>query len=106
MIDTTSDEAIDAILDRFNFEKAHKAMLAVGWVWTFPREPWRTPTPDELRKEARRLLEDVARRPVPFRVMTGGLCARSYKDGDAQAHALELSFILEEWEENFASPAC
>lgn len=47
---------IDEILDEFKFQRVHKAMLALDWKWAPANE---TPSIEELRAEAKRLLNEL-----------------------------------------------
>ena len=86
-------EAIENILDNFDFETVHKAMKALEWTWHFTEG---VPEIPDLRKEARRLLKDVAKRKEDkFFTSTGGF--EVYKEGGF----LELKFVIAEWDEEF-----
>jgi hypothetical protein len=62
-------EILDEILDEFDFEKVHKAMVALNWKWVDG-----VPTIGDLRRTARELLNDLVRGELRG-VGTGGLCA-------------------------------
>jgi hypothetical protein len=85
-----NQELIDNILDEFDFEKVHKAMVALDWVWVFAEDG--VPTVGELRKAARLLLREAASRDVYY---TGSGGFRVTKNADV----LKLEFVLEQWEE-------
>lgn len=85
-------EAIDEILDNFNFERAHNVMVHLDWEWSSVAG---VPDIADLRKCARRLLKDVAYSKEYHSIGTGGLEA-SKKDGE-----LSLKFVLEYWGEEF-----
>jgi hypothetical protein len=86
-------KAIENILDNFNFESVHKAMTVLNWTWYFTDG---VPKISDLRKEARRLLKDVAKRKEDkFFTGTGGFEV-SKEDG-----ILELKFVIAEWDETY-----
>lgn len=51
-----SQELIDNILDEFDFESVHKAMVALNWTWSSTDG---VPTIGELRRQARELLKEL-----------------------------------------------
>ena len=86
-------EAIEHILDNFDFEKVHETMTSLDWTW---HSTDGVPEIPDLRKEARRLLKDVAKRKEnKFFISTGGF--QVYKEGGY----LELKFVIAEWDEEF-----
>lgn len=89
------DEYIDEILDYFDFEKVHKAMLALDWKWGSFNGSARTPTEYELKQEAERLLREAWERKSS--VATGGFYAVYHKntDDDEYADGLELNFQVD-----------
>ena len=52
-------DKIPEILERFNFQKVHEHMVRVDHKW-FKGDSMETPTTDELRDTARRLLVNAA----------------------------------------------
>lgn len=78
-------DQIKYILDNFEFDKVWQAMRAVGWKWG-PEDSRHCPTFTELRRTAKMLLEDAAKKQA--RYSTGGFEA-IYADG-----ILELNFVL------------
>lgn len=52
-------ERIDAIMAHFDFERVHQYMTAVGWKWVGTKTP--IPTIDDLRVQARRVMETCVR---------------------------------------------
>lgn len=86
-------KAIEHILDNFDFERVHKAMTALDWEWASTDG---VPEIPDLRKKARRLLKDVAKRKEDkFFTGTGGFEV-SKEDG-----ILELKFVIAEWDETY-----
>lgn len=66
------NKKIEDILDEFNFEKVHKAIEALDWTWYYNG----VPTIAELRRSARRLLNDVAEVDGDITMGTGGFQAQ------------------------------
>jgi hypothetical protein len=89
----TTQEKIDHIMDYFDFAKVAKAMEALNWTWAGKG----VPTEPELRKEARRLLNDVSNKNVckcafRYSISTGGFRVTKYHYGE-----LELEFVVYSW---------
>lgn len=89
--------SIDEIMDNFDFAKVVKVMQFLKWKWWDAEDE--IPTEYEVRKNARRLLYDVAKNPdEEASITTGGFAA--HKIGKF----FELEFILTEWDnENLLS---
>lgn len=85
-------EAIDEILDNFNFERVHNVMMHLDWDWASTDG---VPNISDLRKCARRLLKEVAYSEEYNSVGTGGL--EAYK----KDRELSLKFVLDYWDEEF-----
>ncbi len=83
---------IDHILDNFNFNLVARTMRALNWTWT---DVDGVPEVPDLRKEARRLLRDVAALPGRRTLSCGGFVARKDKEG------LSLSFEIAESDDLF-----
>lgn len=83
-------QQIDSIIDKFKFEKVHKAMTALDWKWILPgQEELAVPSISDLIRTSRYLLSKVA--TGPERVWsTGGLLAERYGDG-----SLSLLFYID-----------
>jgi len=93
----TTQDRIDEIMDNFDFKKVEQTMKALDWKWGMADS---IPEEYELRREARRLLKDVASENVResdlrYAVATGGFKATKYFDG-----GLELEFIVTSWDTN------
>ena len=89
-------EKIEQIMDNFDFEKVHKAMVALEWEWYFGLDGSRIPSVGALKKRAGELLsnvDDLICEGDTITSSSGGFEAK-YVDG-----CLSLSFIVEEWEE-------
>ena len=87
--DVRSDaEKIECILDAFDFEKVGIAMRALGWGWYGTGVP---PTVNEMKKTAKRLLDQVANEPDDDVTCwhSGGFWATRYNDG-----GLLLQFVV------------
>jgi hypothetical protein len=101
-----SDKMIDEIMDEFNFARVHKAMVALDWKWALPSNS--IPSMDELRKEAERLLRDVADvrlnmfkeedYKMPIICSTGGFSATAWCNEDkTKITRLNLDFVVSSW---------
>lgn len=89
----TDQQKIDEILDNFDFERVHSAMLALNWRW---QSTVTVPNIAHLRKKARELLKDVCKKKYDgscrVEIGTGGL--RAERSGDF----LRLSFVVSDWD--------
>jgi len=91
------NDEIDYILDTFNFERVHVAMLALDWKW---RDPLAVPTIARLKQRAKILLEVAYKEHIT--IATGGLQAKYHppiEDSDLLIDSgpiLSLSFVLTE----------
>jgi hypothetical protein len=88
-------DAIDGIMDYFNFEKVLKVMELLDWKWVATEEG--IPTVPELRQEARRLLKMSFKEKTD--VSTGGFHVRYESDADG-SEFIQLIFAVEEWYED------
>lgn len=89
----SQQEAIDDIIDNFDFDKVYEAMSALSWFWYQPDEAYRVPTVYELRKKARGLLKEVVL-SSSLDISTGGFdVTKEIIDGEVN---LKLSFVLEQ----------
>jgi hypothetical protein len=95
-------QKIDNIIDCFDFNKVHEIMEHLNWTWA--TTSGRVPDVLDLKQCARKLLNDVVDNYInnriygdekihEFDVSTGGFKAELYYE------ILELSFILESWDE-------
>jgi len=88
---------IDYILETFNFDRVHVAMLALDWKW---RDPLAVPTIARLKQRAKFLLETAYKEKITM--CTGGLQATYHppiKDSSLLIDSgpiLSLSFVLTE----------
>ena len=91
------NDEIDYIIETFNFDRVHVAMLALDWKW---RDPLAVPTIARLKKRAKMLLETAYKEKAT--ICTGGLQAMYYppiKDSSLLIDSgpiLSLSFVLTE----------
>ena len=91
------NDEIDYILETFNFERVHVAMLALDWKW---RDPLAVPTIARLKQRAKFLLETAYKEQIT--ICTGGLQATYHppiKDSSLLIDSgpiLSLSFVLTE----------
>lgn len=82
-------KAIDQVIDTFDFEKVHIYMALTGW--TYHDSGKTTPTIEDLKKLARRLLAEVAGSQTQW-ASTGGFRADFFRDPEE----LTLSFVAVE----------
>lgn len=85
----TPDDQINVILDRFDFDRVHRAMVALNWTWSETEEGRdRVPTKPDLRRTARQQLRLMDGRYDYC--SSGGFVARRDEDG-----SLSLEFVIE-----------
>lgn len=96
MLTEREQEAVDNIMDYFDFDKVLKTMIALDWKWV--KEDHKSiadleiPSIERIRKTARRLL--IRAIEIKDSTSTGGFQAE-YDDG-----TLYLRFVVEEWDES------
>ena len=95
MLTEREQEAIDNIMDYFDFDKVLKTMIALDWKWV--KEDHKSiddleiPSIERIRKTARKALM----RAIEIKDYTsGGGFEAEYDDGN-----LYLRFVVEEWDE-------
>lgn len=81
------EKHIEQILKEFDFHQVSMVMNFLDWTWVGSKN---SPTISELRKEAKRLLLEVADSNSTW-ISTGGFKASKYDDH------LELEFVISEW---------
>ena len=84
-------DAIENIMDNFDFDNVHKVMTYLNWEWANTENG--VPTKSELRSEARRLIKMAIKDKT--RVSTGGFEV-DYIDEDGGW--VSLKFVLSEWD--------
>ena len=87
MMTEKQQNAIDEIMDWFDFEKVAKVMGALEWKWVTAEEG--IPSVGEIRQSARKLLKQAIEQKTT--IATGGLRATYFHD-----EYIKLEFILEE----------
>lgn len=88
----TTEEKLDLVMDvydHFDFEKVHKVMCYLKWVWRQDEGPDRVPELHEVKKSARKAMMEAIERGS---YNCGGWNV-TYEDG-----VLELKFVLESWD--------
>ena len=88
-------DAIDGIMDYFNFEKVLKVMELLEWEWKAAEEG--IPTVPELRQQARRLLKMSLEEKT--NTSTGGFHVM-YESSEYGSEFIQLMFAVEEWYED------
>ena len=93
---------VDQLLNRFDFAKVRKAMRATGHRWVRQQGPatiYYLPTEDQLRAQARQLLEQLVTDPkyqAGGSLSIGGFFAyRAVPPNPQDDHELALSFDIE-----------
>ena len=88
---------IEDILDEFDFHKVQIAMKALNWNYFDSEDKY--PSISELRRKARRLLQDAYKAPPCPQWMTGSggfEAIRLMEPGDPKKY-LTLKFVVTEW---------
>lgn len=84
---------IDDVIDKFNFEKVHVAMVALDWGWhTTEGNGLAVPSVAKLKACARHLLREAINHKC---VATGGFVARYLPKVDDEPEQFTLQFIVE-----------
>lgn len=91
MTSEKQQEAIDEIMDNFDFDKVFRVMKFLEWGWM----DYGVPSVSDLRGTARVLLKECIKSKSD--VSTGGLCAYYY-EFDGIGVILKLKFVVEEWD--------
>lgn len=88
-------DAIDEIMDNFDFEKVAKVMEGLNWGWVNSETDLKIPDVSELRKQARRLLTTALKENTS--IATGGFKVTYLKD----EKFLHLEFVVTDWDAQF-----
>jgi len=93
-------KAIDNIIENFNWEKVHTAMVALDWRWQDDYEP---PTTGALFRHAVDLLhyayDEAIENRCDYSVRTGGFYARALVNEETkEVESLRLAFEVCSWE--------
>lgn len=83
-------EAIESIMDNFDFDKVQKVMEFLNWKWVSTENG--IPSVQELRSQARRLIKEAIEEKV--RIATGGFRVDYFSEDGGY---VELSFIVDQW---------
>ena len=93
---------IDVVIDEFDFEKVHRAMEAIDWIWMTTRnDGFEIPSIPRLKAKARELMREAYRCWNKFgysygEAGSGGLMA-TFIEADEEGDAtFNLSFVIEE----------
>lgn len=82
---------IEEIIDCTDFEKIHKAMKALDWIWATTEG--RVPTEEELKEQARKLLKETFERKCD--VATGGFWTKYMEADEYGDEGASLSFRID-----------
>ena len=88
-------DALDNIMDNFDFDQVHKVMVFLNWKWANSNGGLGVPEKYELRGEARRLLKMAIEEKTT--VSTGGFIAE-YREGEVDGW-MDLKFVVSDWDE-------
>ena len=88
-------DALDNIMDSFDFDKVHKVMVFLNWKWANGNGGLEVPEKYELRSEARRLLKMAIEEKTT--VSTGGFIAE-YTEKEKSGW-MDLKFVVSKWDE-------
>ena len=88
---------IDEVMDNFDFEKVHLAMVALDWKWATVEG--RVPEIPELKKNARSILKDAIKSSVEKYNGDGVTCATGgfYGYYNDKTQTLRLYFAVDQW---------
>jgi len=98
----SKQEAIEEIIKYFNWDRVHKAMVALDWKWA-TNEEYTVPTHGDLVIHALNLLhsayDGAMKEKTNYSTGTGGFYARAFVDEETKdIYELKLSFELCSWE--------
>lgn len=88
-------DALDNIMDSFDFDQVHKVMVFLDWKWANMNGGLEIPEKYELRSEARRLLKMAVEEKTT--ASTGGFIAE-YSEGE-DGGWMDLKFVISDWDE-------
>lgn len=102
------EKMINGVMDSFNFDKVHDAMLAFDWKWYLGPEETGVPGVWRLTETAKRLLFDIL-----MKYRYDGMCHTTSSGGFTASiddnGVLSLQFVLEEkaaYPEDYERRAC
>ena len=88
-------DALDNIMDNFDFDQVHKVMVFLNWKWANMNGGLNVPEKYELRSEARRLLKMAIEEKTT--VSTGGFIAE-YTEKE-ESRWMDLKLVISDWDE-------
>lgn len=92
--------AIDEIIENFDWGKVHKTMEFLDWKWATTDNE--VPTIGQLVNSSHRLLleayEGALREKMDFSIATGGFRAKALVNEEKEIFELQLAFELTSWE--------
>ena len=88
-------DALDNIMDNFDFDQVHKVMVFLDWKWANGKGSLEVPEKYELKGTARRLLKMAVEEKTT--VSTGGFLAE-YREGEGDGW-MDLKFVVSDWDE-------
>jgi len=91
------------ILNEFDFERVHKAMVVLGWKWMGTG----IPSIEEIKLSARKKIDCAIEgclkdgsQNEEYWVTSGGLRATVLKNENEKINFIKLEFVLANWETN------
>jgi len=100
MIGEETQDAIDNIMDNFDFEKVHRVMEYLDWKWA-GIDGYGVPNIYELRKRARMLIKEAVKdleRDKECNISTGGFCVSAWRAPEDDKVFIKLSFVITDWD--------
>lgn len=88
-------DALDNIMDNFDFDQVHKVMVFLDWKWANSNGSLEVPEKYELKGSARRLLKMAIEEKTT--VSTGGFIAE-YTEKE-ESGWMDLKFVVSDWDE-------
>ena len=94
----SADELIEECMDWFDFDRVHKAMVALDWKWGMDDKA-EVPDLPRLRKTAREYIRAAIAQCTGKNatVGCGGFEATAHRDADGVLEGVTLRFILADW---------
>ena len=97
---------LNHILDEFDFERVNDVMKSICWEWVMSDGRYGIPSIPELRKHARKLLEEtvsglISSNESDYCIECGGFRAEADKYENDKKIYIKLSFVVTSWENEY-----
>lgn len=100
MITERQQQAIDDVMDQFDFERVHRVMTFLQWMWSDEQGSLNVPELSDVRRFARRIMKNTMSesnaKGGPFYIESGGFCCH------VEDEVLNLKFVIEDWMVDYA----